>query len=390
MRSSYWLCGLITGVTALLVSCGSDPAVPDQTGRAGDGTLADALEFVRQAHGIPALGAVMVHQGRVIEMAAVGVRVDGRSEAVTSDDRWHIGSLTKAMTATVVARLAERGELSWNITVAEALPDLVGVMRSEYTDVTFTELFSHTSGLRDEIADVPIWPTLDLEIGPGTTEERRQWAAQLLGLSPERSRGDHLYSNAGYIVAGAMIEALTGLTWETVMEQELFQPLGITTAGFGAPGQPGVPDQPWGHLRNGGTWTPLTPGSSGSDNPAAIGPAGTVHISLGDMALYMAAHLAGAQGEAGILQAASFQQLHTAAPGTSYAQGWGVDQQGWTGGLALNHTGSNLRWFARLWLAPGRDFGLFTVSNSADDQGSDGTDAAAIVLIERFEAAFGN
>jgi len=58
--------------------------------------------------------------------------------------------------------------------------------------------------------------------------------------------------------------------------------------------------------------------------------------------------------------------------------------------LALNHTGSNLRWFARLWLAPGRDFGLFTVSNSADDQGSDGTDAAAIVLIERFEAAFGN
>jgi len=148
--------------------------------------LADVLEFVRQAHGIPALGAVMVHQGRVIEMAAVGERVDGGSEAVTSDDRWHIGSLTKAMTATVVARLAERGELSWNTTAAEALPDLVGVMRSEYTDVTFTELFSHTSGLRDEIADVPIWPTLDLEIGPGTTEERRQWAAQLLGLSPER------------------------------------------------------------------------------------------------------------------------------------------------------------------------------------------------------------
>ena len=54
------------------------------------------------------------------------------------------------------------------------------------------------------------------------------------------------------------------------------------------------------------------------------------------MALYMAAHLAGAQGEAGILQAVSFQQLHTAAPGASYAQGWG-DQQGWTGGFAESH-----------------------------------------------------
>ena len=44
----------------------------------------------------------------------------------------------------------------------------------------------------------------------------------------------------------------------------------------------------------------------------------------------------------------------------------------------------------RLWLAPGRDFGLFTVTNAADDPGENGTDAAAIVLIERFEAAFGS
>ena len=56
----------------------------------------------------------------------------------------------------------------------------------------------------------------------------------------------------------------------------------------------------------------------------------------------------------------------------------------------LAHNGSNVRWFARLWLAPGRDFGLFTVTNSADDPGEDATDAAAIVLIERFEAAFGS
>ncbi len=185
-----------------------------------------------------------------------------------------------------------------------------------------------------------------------------------------------------------MLEALSGQTWETLMEQELFQPLGITTGGFGAPGASGVRDQPWGHLRSGGSWTPLSPGP-GADNPAAIGPAGTVHISIADFALYMTAHLAGARGQGGILEPASFQRLHTAAPGTAYAQGWALEEQSWTGGVALNHNGSNERWFARLWLAPARDFGLFTVTNAAGDQGEDGTDAAAIVLIERFEAAFG-
>ena len=133
----------------------------------------------------------------------------------------------------------------------------------------------------------------------------------------------------------------------------------------------------------------MSPGP-GADNPAAIGPAGTVHISMADLALYMAAHLAGARGQGGLLEPASFQHLHTAAPGTAYAQGWALEEQSWTGGVALNHNGSNERWFARLWLAPGRDFGLFTVTNAAGDQGEDGTDAAAIVLIERFEAAFGS
>ena len=193
---------------------------------------------------------------------------------------------------------------------------------------------SHTSGLTDEVHEAAIWPTLGVDVGPGTTAERYEWAAQLLSRSPERSRGEHLYSNAGYIVAGAMIEALTGQTWETLMEQEVFEPLGITTAGFGAPGTAGVRDQPWGHLRSGGSWTPLSPGP-GADNPAAIGPAGTVHITMADLALYMAAHLAGALGQGGIIDAVSFQLLHSAAPGTLYAQGWGLEQQPWTGGVAL-------------------------------------------------------
>jgi CubicO group peptidase (beta-lactamase class C family) len=375
-------------LVALLQGCGKSPAVPEDPGRAGDGTLSEALGVVRAAHDLPALAGVMVHEGRVVEMAAVGVRAEGAPEPVTDGDLWHIGSLTKAMTATVAARLVERGAVTWSTTVSQALPGLAQDMRPEYAGVTLTELLSHTSGLPDEVHEVPIWPTLGPGVGPDTPDERRRWTAQLLGLEPERSRGEYLYSNAGYVVAGAMLEALTGMAWESLIEQELFQPLGITTGGFGAPGEPGTHDQPWGHLRSGGGWTPLSPGP-GADNPAALGPAGTVHISMADMALYMTEHLAGAEGRGGILEAESFRRLHTPAPGSSYALGWWLDEQPWTGGAALNHDGSNLRWFARLWLAPGRDLGLFTVTNAGGGPGSDGTDDAALVLIERFEAAYG-
>ena len=69
---------------AVLHACGGGPVLPDDPGRAGDGTLAEALEFVRNTHGLPALAAVMVHQGGVVEMAAVGMRAAGGPEPVTA------------------------------------------------------------------------------------------------------------------------------------------------------------------------------------------------------------------------------------------------------------------------------------------------------------------
>ena len=104
---------LLVGV-ALLPACGSDPVVPEDPGSAGDGTLAEALEFVRDAHGLPALAGVMVYQGRVVEMAAVGTRAAGGPESVTVDDLWHIGSCTKRMTATLIGLAVERNELRWD------------------------------------------------------------------------------------------------------------------------------------------------------------------------------------------------------------------------------------------------------------------------------------
>jgi CubicO group peptidase (beta-lactamase class C family) len=378
---------LATALLVLALACGgSEPTngpTPFDVGVAGDGELARVLDVLRARSGVPALGALLVRGGQVIEMAAVGLRASDHPERVTIQDRWHLGSMTKSMTSTLSAVLVEQQAITWSTTVAEVFPDLVGRMRSEYEDVRLEELLSHTAGLPADITRSPSWPTLRSDPDP-LSVQRRRWVAELLEMAPEASRGTYLYANAGYVIAGSMLEEVTGESWEDLIQREIFTPLGMTSTGFGAPGLPGSPDQPWGHVFQNGGWQSIEPGVN-ADNPAAIGPAGTVHSTLGDYAAYLAAHLAGARGVGGLVTAASFEKLHTAAPGTNYALGWGVAERTWARGGTISHNGSNTLWYASVWIAPQRDFGMLAVTNA---RGPDATEAALLALIARFDAAF--
>jgi len=101
----------------------------------------------------------------------------------------------------------------------------------------------------------------------------------------------------------------------------------------------------------------------------------------------VSAHLAGARGETGgLLTPATFATLHTSAPGSPYAFGWGVATRDWAGGRVLQHAGSNTMWYATVWLAPERNIAMFAVTNAAGDAGAQGTDAAVAALIARFNA----
>ncbi len=112
MKQRATLGFLVLAVTA----CGSGPTLPSDVGVAGDGELASVLEIIRADHDLPALGAILVRGGQVVESAAAGLRAVGFSEPVTSNDRWHLGSLTKAMTATLAGILVERGTIAWRRT----------------------------------------------------------------------------------------------------------------------------------------------------------------------------------------------------------------------------------------------------------------------------------
>jgi CubicO group peptidase (beta-lactamase class C family) len=360
---------------------------PSEPGMLGDGRLVEVLENVRAEYGLPAMGIILVRQGQVAELATSGVRVQGSVELVTNEDLWHLGSITKAMTATLVGALVERGAITWESTPAQIFPELIGTMNRAYENVSVAQLLAHQSGLPVDAGNIPSIALVGDGAAGTVVAKRYLWARELLATRPQTAVGEYSYANAGYVVVGAMLEAVTGTSWENLMIQQIFEPLGMTHTGFGSPGTAALRDQPWGHSANSNnSLSPRAPGSAGADNPLSIGPAGTIHTSLADYALYMMAHIAGARSEPGLLTAATYQFLHAPFGGENYAMGWEVDNA--PGNITiLNHGGSNLRWRAQVGLIPELDIGVLTVTNAAGDKAQSAVDAMGDIIVQRVMAS---
>jgi len=319
------------------------------------------LEPIRAAYDLPALGGMVLSSSEVIALGVTGVRKRGEDTLATVADQWHLGSDTKAMTAAIVARLAERNVIGFDDTLSKLFPNEAATMNPAYGNVTVRLLLSHRSGMGD-VGDYPdVVAALAASTDP-VEVVRAAWTHGVLALPPLNPPDTvYLYSNSGYIVVGAALERATGKTWESLMAEEVFGPLGMASCGFGAPGNAAaVPvDQPWGHR---GT-TPVAPGPE-ADNPPALGPAATVHCSLGDWAKFISIFL-GARPD--YLSVASRATLTTPEPGADYALGWGTVDRPWAGGTALTHAGSNNLWFVDAWVAPARDRAFLVVTNRGDE-----------------------
>jgi CubicO group peptidase (beta-lactamase class C family) len=348
--------------------------------------LAALLQPIRTAHGMPALGAAVLRDGQLVALGVDGIRRVGHPESVTVDDRWHLGSCTKAMTATLLARLCERELLGWGTTVADGLPQLAAAMHADAKGITLAQLLQHRAGLPPNPGE-PLWSEL-FRFDGTDTEARLEVARQLLAVAPAAVPGaKFVYSNSGYMLAGAIAERRTGAPWHELMQREVFAPLGITSAGFGMPGTADGTTQPWGH--RGGSESAAGRTATVAvfaDNPPSLGPAGTVHMTLGDWAKFVALHL-GVLPAAGapLLRPETLRALHTAPPGADYALGWVVCARPWAKGPVLHHNGSNTMWFCVAWLDPAAQFAVLVTCNHGD--GAAACDAVAAACIERFATA---
>ena len=261
--------------------------------------------------------------------------------------RWHLGSCTKALTATLIARLVDQGRITFDTALAEALPELSAQMSPAFRATPIHALLTHTAGVvRDVQTDA--FEALHHAKAP-IIEQRRSIVAQTLGSDPRPEAG---YSNIGYVVLGAVIENVTRTSWESTLQREVFDPLGIAFFGFGGLGA----EQLSGHIRSGDIWWPFR-----GDNPEAYGPAGRVSLSLSDWGYFLNAHLR----PGSFIETETLRRLHTPTQ-NDYAMGWRRETM--DSDAVLTHAGSNTAWFAQATIVPARGIALGIVCNAFDQR----------------------
>ena len=340
------------------------------------------LEPIRAKNNLPALAVAVIIDGRLVAIGSIGVRAFGHQEAVTREDRWHLGSCTKSITASLAGILVDEGKIRWDTTIAAALPQIASGMNADYKNVTLEQLLTNRAG-------VPGAPPPELWAAAwamkGTPRQQRlAFVNGLVRRPPEAPPGTKfIYSNQGFAIAGAMLEHAAQTPYEDLVQKRLFTPLGLKSGGFGAPGTPRRIDEPRGHDLKNGKLEPIEPGPT-ADNPPAIAPAARVHLSIADFARYAAWH-----GEAKtLLKPATFEKLHTAPSGVDgeqhYAMGWIVAEPDWSGGKALTHVGSNTHSTAVIWVAPGRKAAFVAASNLAGTSVTAATEEAIAALRAKF------
>lgn len=339
-----------------LMLCGLVLAAPSTQAGELDQLVAAALKD----RSIPAMAITVIRDGKIDGQSVGGVRARGSAARASLDDAWHIGSDAKAMTATLIARLVEKGSLSWATPLKEMLP-LEG-MRPEYADVTLADLLSHRAGLPPNSDEKRIEATRNDKRPLPTL--RLEYAQRALSEAPVGPvRAEARYSNSGYLIAAAIAEKATGKDFESMLQEEVFQPLGMqvdtSTARRG---------QLLGHKAG------KALSGARSDIPPFFAPAGaTIRLPLRDWATFAIDQMAGESGKGKLLSAESYRYLHSVQGESGSALGWGV-KTNWPAQAPIRllmHAGSNGYWNAVVALAPDQQGGVLVAANAGEGSGAE-------------------
>jgi CubicO group peptidase (beta-lactamase class C family) len=324
-----------------------------------------------------ALGASVAGKRQPVVTAVSGHISRKSSQPVSPQDAWHIGSNTKALTALLYARLVEDEAVDWGTSAGTLFSGAVETIDPAWQSVSVEDLFAHRSGAGDIGA---IWLISRHADDAPAADQRLETVRARLSAPPPGTPGEFSYSNLNYIIAGAAIEIITGMSWEDAMREYVLEvPDSNWSPGWGVgPPQSGL----LGHKRNlFGVLGPSGRGA-GADNPVALGPAGTLHAPLESHARLLLEFL---DEESRLVSPAMREKLLEPWPdeNAGYAMGWGVSSRKGLGTIYA-HRGSNTMWLSHAELIPSRD-AVFVVNTNAFTNGSR---EAVSELVRRIEIQF--
>jgi CubicO group peptidase (beta-lactamase class C family) len=314
----------------------------------------DAVRAFITSGNLPAVAVAVVIDGETVYRTVAGVRKKGDPTPAAPADAFHIGSNTKAMTALVAGTVVDAGLISWDATAGDVLAGTVPVGAS-YRTVTLAQFLSHTSGM----PEIPGTVELSFNASSSPTDvQRREIVKYSLAMAPRSEPGSaFFYSNVNYVVAGLMLEVAAGESWETMLAERIFAPLGMAHAGLGVPATPGTVDAPWGHNPS-----PVQPAL---DMAPGFGPAGRVHANLDDLIAYVRLYFDRGMGPTGrIISEASLDEMESPRV-EHYGFGWFTGRND-VGDLMMFHNGSIGSFYSYIEMYPEQRSALIAMTNAGD------------------------
>lgn len=274
--------------------------------------FADSL---RKSYHIPEISYAVINSKSTLEIAALGRHSVKLPDSATLDDRFHIGSNTKAMTAFIIAKYVESGKLKWTTKFFDLFPDWKQKSKTEYANITLQDLLSHKAGIQPfQGEDDPEIPNYK-----GTNPEKRnQFGQFVLTLEPVKIDEQHqfVYSNAGYTLATLMLEKVTGKSWEQLVDKVFNKDLKLNVK-LSWPENQKQKDT-WGHLTEDDKLRPIP--STFDYHLDYTEPAGDINIKLKDYIKFIQLNLKGLEGQDNYLKAATYAFIHKGFP--NYSLGW--------------------------------------------------------------------
>lgn len=364
---------LFTALAALALS----PTLAWAAPPTGFDARADA---VRKMVGAPGLSVAIVEGGKTTLARGYGVRSLNGDQKVDADTLFQIGSTSKAFTAAALATLVDEGKIRWDDPVIDHLPDFRMYDPWVTREMTIRDLLVHRSGLGLGQGD--------LMMVPATNLSRAETVRRVRYLKPATSfRSGYAYDNILYIVAGQLIEQVTGKTWEDYVRDRLFKPAGMPLSvtndvdRFKAANR-AIPHGRLGEIRGAGDQQVL------DEKQVALGansaPAGAIASNANELAKWVAVQLASGQlpdSDKRLFSARSAREMWTgvvplpggALPGPladaspqfrTYALGWQV--QDYRGHKVIQHGGATLGFKATVVVIPEKNVGFAIMTNSEE------------------------
>ena len=317
---------------------------------------------------VPGVSVAVVNNGQVVVAKGYGVRTLGEPAAADAKTLFGIASNTKVMTATALGLLVDEGKVRWDAPVVGYLPWFQ--MWDPYVtrELTIRDLLVHRSGLGLGAGDLLWWPP--------STYNRREIANRLRFIRPATSfRSAYAYDNVLYLVAGEVIEAVSGQSWEDFVSTRILKKVGMSGSNVRHSDASGGGNIATPHAEVDGKVRPIKPFDSDNTNPA-----GGVNANAEDMAKWMNVLVARGALPDGtrLVSEGTWRQMTTGVTpmpiGTPLpelaalrpnfrAYGLGLNVQDYRGRKVLMHSGGLPGYVSRVMMFPDQQLGIAVLTN---------------------------